>query len=335
MAKIPQVSLETWQPLYAEAQRFAQIKPWQRIEESLYFAVQDPATGQMGYACILGSLGDFLALCVYRGAEAFDKYQVMLLDEPATDDQSAFQQDCLMAQFADREYVEKADRKVIRDLGLRFKGPKAWPLFRSYRPGYLPWHLDEPEARFLTFALKCACDWIDKISAGAAQKPGQVFTYIPTQAVPGFKNAWTPPPAAPARQPPALDTQRLAKLRQSPLRKGGAWEAELVYLPATIMDSDRPYHVRLAMLVDRDTGFILPSTAQPPEVPAPQLLADTLAQAIEQTHCLPGEILMRDQSCLPALEAIGKTLGIPVGVGRLRSLPQAKKSMLDRFAGRR
>ena len=324
MANIPEVPLETWKLLYCEAQRFAQTKPWQRIEESLFFAVQDSVAGQMGYACILGSMGDFLALSVYRGAEAFHLYQDMLGEGASGNDDFAFKQDCLMAQFEDRKYVQDGDRKVIRELGLRFRGPKAWPLFRSYRPGYLPWYLDQPEAIFLSFALKCACDWTEKVSAGTldpAERPGQVFTYLPTQASPGFENVWAPLPAAAARQPLALDTARLAKLRSSPLRKGGAWEAELVYLPARIMDRDRPYHVRLAMLVDRDSGFILPVTAEPPEKPAHQLLADALAQAIEETNCVPGEIWLRDKSCLPALEAIGRTLGIPVGVGRLRLCP--------------
>ncbi|MCX5787588.1 MAG: hypothetical protein NTX64_03625 [Elusimicrobia bacterium] len=342
MANIPEVPLETWKRLYSEAERFSRSKPWQRLDESLFFGVQDPAMGQMGYACILGSLGDFLALCVYRGAEAFQVYQDLLREEPSPDDDSGFKQDCLMAQFTDTEFVEKADRKVIRALGLQFKGPKAWPLFRSYRPGHLPWHLDEPEAVFLTLALHCACDWVEKLSTGILapkEHPGQVFSYVPrseeSAGEKAFQETWTPQPASVARQAPVLDTTRLAKLQSQPLRKGGVWEAEIVFLPATIMDRDRPYHVRLTMLVDRDSGFVLPGKVVPPEVPAHQVLADALAEAAEETHTLPGEIVVRDKSTLPALEAIGKVLGIRIGVGRLRALPQAKKALLQRFSERR
>jgi hypothetical protein len=341
MSKIPEVPLEKWKDLYAEAQRFSQSKPWQRIEESLFFGVQDPATGQMGYACVLGSLGDFLALCVYRGAESFQVYQDMLREEPSPHDDTAFQQDCLMAQFADREYVEKADRKVARDLGLRFSGPKAWPLFRSYRPGFFPWHLDEPEAVFLRFALHCACDWVEKISCGilgADGHPGQVFSYLPKRGDSPesltFENVWTPQPVRAAPKMPALDSGQLAKLKAQSLHKGGTWEAEACYLPAVIMDRDRPYHIRLVMLVDQDSGFILPGGVVAPEKPAHQLLADALLEAIEQTGCLPGEILLRDKSAAAALKAFGEILGIRISVGRLRSLPQAKRALEKRFQGR-
>ncbi len=339
MAKIPEVHLETWKSLYAEAQRFSQSKPWQRIDESLFFAVQGPATGQMGYACILGSLGEFLALSVYRGAEGFGAYQAMLLDEPALDEESAFKQDCLMAQFTDSKYVETADRKVIRALGLKFEGHNAWPLFRSYRPGYFPWHLDQQEAAFLTLALRCACDWVEKLSSStlnSAEAPGQIFTYLPkaggSPELSDYENAWTQPPAEVPQQPAVLDPARLARLQAKPLKKGGVWEAEVFYLPITIADQDRPYHARLVLLVDQDSGFILPGGVMPPGKTAAQLLADAVLGAVEEVGCLPEEIRLRDRSVLPALQAAGQALGVHVKIGRFRSLPQAKKSLVKRFA---
>lgn len=133
MAKIPAVSLDVWKDLYAEAMRYESIKPWNILCEESFFGVQDPASGQLGYGCVLGEMGTFLALAVYRGAEGFNIYQRLKNDE-IPEDESFAAQNCLMAQFADREELEKADRDNIKKLGLRFRGVQAWPLFRSQLP---------------------------------------------------------------------------------------------------------------------------------------------------------------------------------------------------------
>src|SRR5207237_8191891 len=58
----------------------------------------------------------------------------------------------VQAAFSERKYLEKEDRNLIKQVGLKFKGG-AWPMFRSYRPGYLPWFVTLDEARFLIHAL--------------------------------------------------------------------------------------------------------------------------------------------------------------------------------------
>lgn len=49
--------------------------------------------------------------------------------------------------------MQKADLQVVNRLNLKFRGRNAWPLFRSYRPGYHPWYLTSNEAKFLALAL--------------------------------------------------------------------------------------------------------------------------------------------------------------------------------------
>jgi hypothetical protein len=38
-------------------------------------------------------------------------------------------------------------------MSLYLRGRQAWPMFRSYRPGFAPWFVEAEEARFLTYAL--------------------------------------------------------------------------------------------------------------------------------------------------------------------------------------
>jgi len=180
MIKTPDVSADAWKALYAEAAEFAALEPWDYFEDSTLFGVLDPAAGRMGYACVLGALGEMRALCVYRGAEGFDVHRRVrdgALNRPM--DVIAVQ-DCLMAEFADRAELDKPDLAVIRKLGLRFRGPQNWPLFRSHLPGCAPWHLTESEAVYLALALRRARDAAAKVLEGRLnlnEKPGQVFCY--------------------------------------------------------------------------------------------------------------------------------------------------------------
>ncbi|MBI2787824.1 MAG: hypothetical protein HYX59_04005 [Elusimicrobia bacterium] len=333
MAKIPVVSLDVWKDLYAEAMSYESIKPWNILCEDSFFGVQDPASGHLGYGCVLGEMGTFLALAVYRGAEGFNTYQRLKNDE-IPEDESFAAQNCLMAQFADREELEKADRDNIKKLGLRFRGVQAWPMFRSHLPGYFPWHLDEKEAVFLTCALRCASDWVERIASGRLDPddhPGKVFTYLlkagDEKPPRGFEVCWTDTPVykpAPP-QPLVLDEKRLTKLMSKPPKRGGAWEADVYSLPAPIMDRDRPYFIRMVMVVDRVSGFVLPGGVVPPEQPAHEVLADALLGGVEQLGCAPGEICVRDENLSALLEPLAKALGARLTVGDLPTIRRTKK----------
>ena len=56
------------------------------------------------------------------------------------------------------EFLTAEDRKIIKELELRFRGKSAWPLFRSYRPGYFPWYLTPEEVRNLAEAVPQAIE---------------------------------------------------------------------------------------------------------------------------------------------------------------------------------
>ena len=47
---------------------------------------------------------------------------------------------------------------LIKKLGLKFRGRKQWPVFRSYMPGYFPWFLTKEDALFLTTAIEQSID---------------------------------------------------------------------------------------------------------------------------------------------------------------------------------
>lgn len=286
MAKIPDVSLDTWKQLYSAAAEFAALKPWEHFHDDMIFGVQDAASGQMGYACILGALGEMLALTVYRGAEGYDLHRRMQKNEfrRRPEDVVAIQ-NCLFAEFADREELDKADREAVRKLGLSFRGSKSWPLFRSHLPGYAPWHLTEEEARFLTFALRCARDAASKVLQGKLEldaKPGEVFCYVQGPAEsPAFETRWESEPIY-RRQPPepiSLHAETLARIKAKSLKADGIWEADIFCLPSALTDRDRPYFPLATLVAHQESGFIIHNGITQPDSPAHQALAEALLEA--------------------------------------------------------
>jgi len=61
--------LEEFRRLYEAAQAFKEQAPWEWMFEDEIFGVRNPETGYIGYASVMGRLGEHLALGVYLGSE--------------------------------------------------------------------------------------------------------------------------------------------------------------------------------------------------------------------------------------------------------------------------
>lgn len=135
-------SLQDWEKLYEAAMEFKEIESWNWMWDSDIFGVQNPENDEIGYCCIMGRMGEHFALAVYLGTEGLDGYLRIQSGEILPGDVDILHlQKCLMASFEDRDFLQKPDLQVIKELGLKFRGRNSWPLFRSYRPGYHPWYL--------------------------------------------------------------------------------------------------------------------------------------------------------------------------------------------------
>ncbi len=343
--KIPDVPLPLWRDLYEAALRFKHLRPWETLYDSDIFGIRDPETGDTGYACILGALGEVFALCVYRGAEGFEVHRKMQSEEldPERGDLLPMQ-NCLMAEFTDREYLEKADFQVIKKLGLSFRGSNAWPRFRSYLPGYFPWHLTEPEVRFLTLALDCACDVTKKVASGSLSlndRSGQHLVYFQKSGTEALKRGstkcrtrWEVPPVY-RPQPPEpfrFGDRNIEAVKSLDLRPDSPWEADCFYLHTPIMDRDRPYLTRVAMVAHHASGYVFHATIVGPEHSLHQVLGQTILDSIRQHHLIPSAIYLRDDALAALLLPLGKALGIPMkSEKRLDSIQTAKRSFENRM----
>ncbi len=257
-------SLEEWRRLYEAAIRLKEIAPWEWMEETDIFGVQNPETSELGFVSIMGQLGEHYALALYLGADGLYRFWEMEMEpERDTSPDTLLAVPELQISFEDRDQLNPEDRTVIKELGLKFRGRQAWPLFRSYRPGFFPWYLEPAEARFLAYAVEQAIDVAPRFREDPSllEPPGE-YTYlvrVPHQE--GETLVWEDqvlavPPEEPEPVRIPMDMQALEAAKELP-RMAHVLEVDFSVLPIRIGEKGaRPRYPYLLLLVDGDVGFI-------------------------------------------------------------------------------
>jgi hypothetical protein len=340
--KESQPSLDDWKDLYDAAVKFKELKPWVWMLDSDMFGVQNPENNQIGYCCIMGNLGEHFALGVYLGTEGLGTYLKIQNQEITAGDMEAITgQKCLMASFEDRNYLTNADRDIIKQLGLKFRGRNEWPLFRIYEPGYPPWRLDKEMLKYLTLALQQSIEVALRFKEDPdmliTNKPDVYLVRVPKKSEGDLKwmDKWMKPEPIEksGKALPPVNEILLQKLKKNVKRIGGVWEADFFFSPTPIKESkdERPYYPYAIIYVDRQSGLILHVNMTKPDEHITAFPSDFMS-LVENMGVKPREILVRKEEAFELLELITSRLNIKLNlVKRLDALEQAQASMFQFF----
>jgi hypothetical protein len=334
-------SIQEWRDLYDAAREFKKIECWNWMWDSDIFGVQNPVSGEIGYCCVMGKLGEHFALAVYLGTEGLEGYSKVQLEEvdPYSID-ALHVQKCLMASFEDREFLRKEDLQVIKRLGLKFRGPNSWPLFRNYWPGYFPWYLTSEEAKYLTIALHQTIDVALRFKNDPEMltppAENQYLVRVPEKEKGGlrWRDEWLEPYPLEKEEIIAkpIEVNRLEKIKKTIFRRRGVWEIDFSYFPQPVGDKEeRPYYPYVIFYVDHDSYHILNSRLEKPAKYISEF-AEQFVKFVEKTKSLPQEILVKRKEVFKLLKPVTSGLGIGLrNVKRLPALEQAQASMFDFF----
>ena len=325
--KVPQVSLKAWKDLYEIALRYRDLKPWGFLSDDALFGVKDPVTGQIGYCCVLGTLGGIFGLCIYRGSEGLAFYESLKSGElTPEDDDVATMQNALLADFTDRRDLEKEGLSIIKALNLKIRGRKQYPLFRSYLPGYAPWFLTEDEVHFLTFALHCACDLFEDYKKDPmileSVKDGHYLVYLPQE---GEKDSvsWrkqclkSEPFAEPVIPQIILNELQLQKIKKMDLIQDTPWEADFFSMPGmVIQDKDRPYLGRIVIVAHQDSGFLFSVNLIQDDAEPHIVLVEGILYSIERHKILPSEIRFKNKITAEIAKPLAEALGFKITLSK-------------------
>ncbi len=311
-------TIEEWRSLYDAAREFKQSAPWEWLMNEDVFGVRDPESGEIGWCVVLGAGRELFGLGIYLGDHGFD-LMTRLHSGEIDPDVAAFQQRGLLAEFGDREELDERDRAVIKALGLRFRGRKAWPQFRSCVPDHAPWYLERAEARYLATALRQSLEVAHSCRAAAdleaflrpaagvllvrsAPRPGEGFTDEHVR----------PDPPAPEADHPPVDRVRLQRILKDCERVRATWEFDVVHSPVIIGDGEeRPYFALLALTVDHAEGAVVCCQVKEPPHDA-GLMREQFLEAMHAARAIPAKVRLRGTRALLAIEPIAGVLKVDV-----------------------
>lgn len=267
-------SMEQWQRLYDLADQIKALKPWMILAETDLFGVRDPESGVDSFVSVMGSGGEHFAVAVYIGVESL--FQFWMLQDPNSDAPPemvlAIRQ--LQLSFENRDDLDDDDIELIRTLQRKYRGKQAWPAFRSFVPGYLPWRIDASEASLLIHVLEQTLD----VAARAMKdisllEPPDDNTYL--FRVPNVTDgaiAWEDQlivvqPPQPVEYAVPMRSDLLEQMKKLPKRKKSSFEMEFFPLPRPVADeSGRPYLPTMLLAVDDSSGMIVITEMIPPAV---------------------------------------------------------------------
>lgn len=333
---------DEWRRALDAALAFRDAAPWTWMTEENMFGVQNPETGVTYYACVLGELGEMTALALYEGAEGLNGLWRMRTENLADPMEALILQRCLMVSFEDREVLEPADRDVLKSLGIKVRGRGAWPMLRSYLPGYAPWRVTGAQARFLALALEQALAMAGRFGGDPALlpfvPPGGAYLVRTRQGDGTWADERRVPEAASepeTAQEVVVDTERLSQLKETLPMTRGVLEMDFFLSPNAIQDEDggRPFFPVILMAADQDSGLIVGNDLSRPDVIA-QDCGEMLLTVLENVQMRPARVETSHVETRMYLEPFAGPLGVQVSlVPHLRAIQPAMEELALMLGG--
>jgi len=299
-----------------------EMAPWKWMMEDNVFGVRNPERDEVGFVSVMGSGGEHFAVALYEGAVAL--YDFLSLGETeSVETERVLEIPQLQASFEDRGRLEREDRDIIKNLGLKFRGANSWPMFRNYAPGMFPWFLTSSEARFLTIALEQLLDVAPRVRDDEGVLSGEEDDEFLVRAprVEKARLVWedkiirVPEPELKKAAPAPLDPQLVESLKHLP-EVTNVIEIELTMLPMPVREKkDRPFFPYLLMLVDASSGVILGNDMLQPLPSLDAMRAEfptKVAECLLNLGVKPLKIAVRTERTAQSLAPLAEELGIRI-----------------------
>ena len=334
-------SKKQWKALFEAAEAFKKTKAWEWMYDSDVFGVKNPVSGEIGYCSVLGNAGECFGLVLYLGTQALLNYLDIQSGNTDPDPKKIlFETNCLMFSLVDRSDLMTEDLKIIKELGLKFRGRNQWPEFRRYEPGYIPWFISVEEAEFMTMALEQAIDVAlrFKDDEDLLYPPEDTEFLVRTASTEGEKYVWRDEVLSPApleeEEPiqPWRDKARISKLKNNIRERRGVWEMDLIFSPTPVRESERPYFPIVSLWVDAHSGMIITFGFHDLEDYF-EAAREHFVAWLEKNHVAPEMIMVTSDQIFEILESVTRELDIKLTiVDRLPALDEAYSGFLDFFS---
>ncbi|MEG2018116.1 MAG: hypothetical protein RR128_06605 [Clostridium sp.] len=337
-----EATLEQWAQLYEVAIKLKDLKPWENLRDMDLITIVKGVDVEPTVCSIMGQLGECYAIAAYDGYSAINNFFTVVGSNNVPMNQMIRYHENLMCNFGSREELTKEELKLIKDLGLKFRGKNNWIYFRAIEPGYIPYMLDEEEVLNLTEILRHLYMALKAMERGVVVdfEGGNTLarTYdeeselwlnyeIPIHEILSIGNEIN-------YDIPVLGDELLVKRLKNLKNSNTSLELDIAFLNSTVKDKnfDKPFLTRLAMIVDRKRGTVLAHYMMTPqnEVIVKENLLGTIIDYSLQVG-KPKEIWVRDKMMAAMISGLCEQIGINMKVsGYLKGIDTVVESF-DRF----
>jgi hypothetical protein len=328
-------SISQWKQLYDLMCKLRELAPWEYMYEHNIFAIQFPENGRMGLVSVMGNLGEHYAISVYMDKKGFEGFsQIQKIGYELTPE-ILLQIPQLQASFEDREMITTADRKILKQLELKFRGKNAWPQFRSYRPGCFPWYLEKEEAQMLIHALEQLLDVAPRFREDPSllETAEKEQSYLVRVQKDGTWEDQKSKVNFPIDPPLKIQMNMDALTELKGMRADNTiLEVGLHMMEGAVKDDefDRPFFPFILMVVEHASGMILGADILAPLPSIEEMWSNVPAQIVESLagSFKPKEIQVKEPLLFQLLSLVGKETGIQIKqASRLPKLAQAMREL--------
>jgi len=333
-----------WQKLLAYAAEIRSLAPWKWMREDEVFGLSDPDSQQVGFVTTRQTADGQFEVDVLMGARALHDYRTLHqsaagLDRTEVEENLQLVPRLEMTLHTPRPW-EDWETELSRSLGTG--DPESEPRFRSFRPGHLPWMLEEDEVHFMTRAL----EQLRAVSRRKMREPGllsfngshQFLVREPQRR--GAEITWHDrirnfPPPKPSPIPIVWNQSDIDYLKRLP-KQNHVLAADFFLFPGVFEEQgQRPVCTYVLMVVHAQSNLVL--CAEPMSVVTSLermwgAVPGVLASAMVNFEIRPCKIQVRSNPLLRLLRSLQAELDFELEQSsRLPGLETVKDTFQDFF----
>ncbi|MGI8654700.1 MAG: DUF7309 domain-containing protein [Pyrinomonadaceae bacterium] len=339
-------TLEESKRLYELAVKLKELAPWEWMDESEIFGVQNPETDELGFISVMGMMGEHLAVGVYLGAEGLYGFWDFQDEKHETEPLALFDIPQLQVSFENRDGLKKEDRDSIKELGLKFRGTQNYPMFRRTESGFLPWFITSEDARFLIYAIEQTLEVAPRVKENPLillnESGKKNETYLVRRAEKqNGQLVWQDEmkrvlPPTPESISFSLSQETINRLRKLPQNNNLIFEVDLFHAPTPVADKNkRPFFPKMLMISETNSRFILGFEITKPQKEPSKTQAEILNNIIKiwSNHkVLPREIRVSSDLLFNLLKGFTQQLNVKLRqTNNLIAISEAKEEMFGFF----
>jgi len=313
--------------LYELAFAYRETKLWKKLYDTELFAVVLPG-GEIGYCCVMGHLGEHLALSLYVGEEGLNSLRMLRDQGDGVRNVQEFllAQNCLQCAFGNKDDLSPEELSSVRAYAakhkLSFRGKNAFPQFMKYRAAHIPWPIsEEADMEMLGAALRGALAVSTALAErGSKMERGFQDALFEDRPVPlltpsqdGF--TWSmhalPPYSPPTYPQPVIEDELLLMRLKKCKKRAGVWMCDVVMYPNPVImeESAAPLFPYVLLTADRDTGVVISiEPVMDYRDGADELLRGLAGQMLE--HGVPRQLEVMDERTYDLVKSIAAALRI-------------------------